>query len=116
MNCPHCDTHVDEHHANRCFAVWIHIDVMGYGLPDHNWEDTHCDCIRNYPWDIAAVFMVLQKLEGDGWEWRIEKGNCVLWRPEWVTSNLSAARPCIEGKADSTEHAICRAAVKAYHA
>lgn len=28
MNCPHCNKHIDEHEASRCFDAWVAAAVM----------------------------------------------------------------------------------------
>lgn len=30
MNCPHCNTHIDEHPASRCLDAWVAEAVMGW--------------------------------------------------------------------------------------
>jgi len=30
MNCPHCNTHIDEHEASPCFDAWVAEAVMGW--------------------------------------------------------------------------------------
>jgi len=41
MNCPYCDTPLDEHEANRCLDAWFHVVVMGLKV----WDN----CLAPYP-------------------------------------------------------------------
>lgn len=69
--------------------------------------------LRYYGTQVADAWLVLEKIEELGWEWLMRKNNAVLWRPEWVTSNLYKARACIEATGETNSHAICLAALKA---
>jgi hypothetical protein len=110
MNCPHCGTEVDEHEAKRCLSAWVHADVMGRKLPDHNWEtDTYCDCLPDYSTDIAAAWGVLG-------HW-IEKMDDKYLYLEFVKSAAGPSWSAYSGVhafgGDSAPLAICRAALKA---
>lgn len=48
INCPHCNTQIDEHEASRCLDAWVANEVMGWRgrevtmtnilLPPQGWE------------------------------------------------------------------------------
>ena len=66
--------------------------------------------------DISAVWQVVEKMS-ETWEFSLNyqdnKYKFLLWKPEWVTSNLYQARECKEGVSNTVPLAICRAALKA---
>ncbi len=38
MNCPHCNTHIDEHGVSRCLNAWIAEAIMG-GVETMNFQE-----------------------------------------------------------------------------
>ena len=65
--------------------------------------------------DIAGAWQVVEKMS-ETWEFSLNyqdnKYKFLLWKPEWVTSNLYQARECKEGVSNTVPLAICRAALK----
>ena len=119
LNCPHCKLHIDEHPASRCLDAWVHTDVMGYKLPDHNWRDTHCDCIRNYPRDISAAWRVVEKIQRDepGWRFGLLGGDIHFrWKAEFhghIDPEQNYGQRHGQAYADTAPRAICLAALRA---
>ncbi len=116
MNCPHCETEIDEHEANRCLDAWVAEAVMGWERSRHlgNWifegmDDARYVMQQHLPlfstsiaaaWEVVGRMPGMVRIEGpynDGWE-----VGSVDDMYEWEF--LSRA---------SAPLAICRAALKA---
>lgn len=126
IRCPHCETEIDEHKANRCLDAWVAEAVM---IEKVNWMDTEGDIIRLRPYstDIAAAWEVVghfsekqyhvEVWEEDGFDW--SSARCRTWSPvdnfnddEPVGRGWDETRDWKPGRA-SSPLAICRAALKA---
>ncbi len=54
MKCPHCDTPIDEHEANRCLDAWVAETMMGYKKRVFAGQST--DSL----WDDERIFDVME--------------------------------------------------------
>ena len=126
MNCPHCNTRIDEHEANRCLDAWVAEAVMGWKIrnnPDipsivEYWDGTLLTGLKYEYWreppyfsdDIAAAWEVVGRLYGrNGGYFMLERFDSELggdWRTVLGVED-------IDGVAPSAPLAICRAAIKA---
>ena len=137
MNCPFCNTPVDEHPANRCMDKWVAV-LVGWTPPQKTWQELqgqklsvgkrmrllawhdaegsgHSECAP-YSTDIAAAMGALE-----GWlaihnrrvceiDWDGAKG---LWGVGLYLSRDPARIPEWCGDAETLRLAICRAIIKA---
>jgi len=135
MNCPRCETEIDEHEANRCLDAWVAEAVMGWhkfekmgssyrgvrmcktcGRLELDNEHWNADS-PNYSSDIADAWKVAGKMTGPnmgvGGDW---------WKLEWLAgsyrANFGYGRKVKDvtywkAIADTAPLAICRAALKA---
>lgn len=118
MNCPHCETHIDEHEATRCLDAWIAEVVMGHSdirKQEDSWE--YClytgDCHEPYgvncffSTSISAAWLVVEKF-GDGGFITIQgylyDGRTNYW--------YVGKRGHIGSRAETFPLATCRAAIK----
>jgi len=110
--CPHCDTPIDEHPANRCLDAWVAEAVMGLTYVFFDVEllerASQGRMAAYYSTDIAAAWQIIEKLRkqdmyyklgfnGDGLPYYIEAG--------FYEETLA--------RADTAPLAICIAAIKA---
>ena len=87
MNCPHCNTHIDEHPASRCLDAWVaksvmrlevymsHDEYLRAGFPHAQywssavhypaywWDKGWAMSVAPYSSDIAAAWQVMEKLK-----------------------------------------------------
>ena len=136
LNCPHCNTHIDEHPASRCLDAWVAEAVMGLVQCQAKFHDENPQCyatkdapeygsiLKEYSTDIAAAWEVVEKLRirqspielhGDEWhdggDWQatfynIRKQMGALGRGVHKVTGPNRGQP-------SAPLAICRAAIKA---
>lgn len=123
MNCPHCNTHIDEHEASLCLNAWVGEVVMkldrvrideedGEAIFKRNPSATSWGFVPQYSVSIAAAWQVLEKLSADGYSYQVlehsdpKRGDCLceLWK-DFYRWNVNHQ--------DTVPLAICRAAIKA---
>ena len=104
MNCPHCQTDIDEHEAGLKTDVCVAEALMEH----KHWVERVIP--RDYSTDIAAAWEVVGRMRDDWWELEFLSGNyrATFQRGERVTDY---SYPVAEG--DTAPLAICRAALKA---
>lgn len=125
MNCPHCQTEIDEHEAGRCLRGWVAESVMGWrvengedGLPAHAFpsKDEHVYLLPDlgpqwYPdHDIAAAWEMVEKLGEDVTHDIGVSYNGFQWFCEWGVQGQMHIET-----APTAPLAICRAALKAVY-
>ena len=140
MNCPYCETEIDEHEANRCLDAWVAEAVMGIPRSELNFvaeneggfefspallnaggrgwvDDQEVREPAPYSISIAAAWEVVGKMTapnmGVGGD---------SWKLEWLAGSYRASfgygrkvKDVTYWKAiaDTAPLAICRAALKA---
>ncbi len=125
MKCPHCQTEVDEHEANRCLDAWVAEAVMGWQIrnnPDipsivEYWDGTLLTGLKYEYWreppyfsdDIAAAWEVVEKLNDAGYTVDI-RNDRVAWS---VVFMLDEDKKYTADWKASLFLQICRAALKA---
>ena len=124
MKCPHCQTLVTDHEANRCLDAWIAEEVMGWDdscgysywimLPPK--ESTGRSEGRVYPVpafisSISAAWEVVKKIINDEQRFELITGDQML---AWIVGEDSAPDKLglfICGVGETMPLAICRAAL-----
>lgn len=120
MNCPRCETLIDDHEAIRCLDAWVAEEVMDrkLAIKNGNWwmEDAEINAafckLPKYSTSIEAAWEVLMKLHQQDWGYSVSFRSVMLCHESWIASSVAQSRPVIEEKGD-IELAICRAAIKA---
>lgn len=120
MNCPHCDTPIDEHAATRCLDWWVETVCFPERI-ESNWHGQYAnwDRMKYYGTDIAAAWDVMKKLAELGdvmLEWWRDDEWCLFTMP--MVSSIWPRNSDGLGKrpgacAPTAPLAICRAAIKA---
>ena len=124
MNCPHCNTPIDEHQVSSCLDTWVAESVLGLTELDTSMQETSLlpsgdylisvgesrPAYEQYSSDIAAAWKILLHFTPYGsfsfslQRWHTDNGN---WHCDYAgikaTSTTQQGAPL----------AICRAALKA---
>jgi hypothetical protein len=117
LNCPHCETEIDEHEANKCLDAWVADVVLKkpFRKPTHG---TCCTCQHcgddydscgdgcYYSTDIATAWEVVGRM-GDVMRRLLRNKGMNYW--ECIIDYKHV------GKAPDAPLAICRAALKAVY-
>ncbi|KKN10885.1 hypothetical protein LCGC14_1031990 [marine sediment metagenome] len=137
MKCPHCETEIDEHEANRCLDTWVAEAVMEWRIVGGIMEDGRGRGVElsdgnpafpsRYSTDIAAAWEVVGRILET---WLIEINTIdeslgpgmipqITWSVTIAEEYNSGGSPIWRGdfadfvEADTAPLAICRAALKA---
>lgn len=102
LNCPHCNTHIDEHPASRCLDAWVEQAVIDRQLRIKTEE---WGLVPRYSTDIAAAWEVVEKFRDYDWK--------LYSHGEGETMVIYKDGTHYEGDASTAPLAICRAAIKA---
>lgn len=107
MKCPHCETHIDEHKANRCLDAWIAEKVMGLQVAKSLvWQDGDWLIIPRYSTSRADAWLVVDKFMGRVVAIAVspQPGGTGIW--DCTIGTVAAEAP-------TAPEAICLAALKA---
>ena len=117
MNCPHCDTSVDEHEAGRCLDAWVAEKVFGRPPTREDWTyclwKTDCQLAESncfFSTEIAAAWEVWARMRRDWCEMEWLAGD---YRVRFGVGARAQDMTYHSGTADTAPLAICRAALKA---
>ena len=117
---------IDKMEAGREMNVIVHMEVFDEPRnvpamrdPEYLYESSEAGWVKveapPYSTDISAAWQVVEKMS-ETWEFSLNyqdnKYKFLLWKPEWVTSNLYQARECKEGVSNTVPLAIGRASLK----
>ena len=93
MNCPHCETELDEHEANRCLDAWVAEAVMG-----------ELALMSPSPIYVGRFDWVMK---GD---WYVARENESPYRVPYYSTSIAAAWEVVErsGILDHTENVLWR--------
>ncbi len=125
-NCPHCETPLDEHEANRCMDAWVetlrtgkrceqYIDSV---FQTHDWHtrdgNTWGRPVPTFTTDTTAAIGLLLGMDKKKYYWSL--GN--LCDPENIECGIcsNAAPIPVVANAPSPEEAICRCYIAAREA
>lgn len=134
MNCPHCETPIEEHKAERCLDAWVAEYVMGLcsHFLEFEWTDEkgdrYCECkkcgetikhpeLKIYSTDISAAWRVIEAMNNEQIQGhvgptrlhRLKQCSGTSWGVIWC-SDFGYTE---EVFASTASLAICRAAIKA---
>ena len=119
MECPHCDTPIDEHEASRCLDAWV--DFVVFGAEPRIMSNGQIVGRKFFSTDIAAAWEMVEQL----CSWKRDDNMLTLKgqgpTPEhpdeqegWYDAEIAGAAGKWESlNADTAPLAICRAALKA---
>ena len=108
MNCPHCDTPIDEHEASRCLDAWV--DFVVFGAEPRIMSNGQIVGRKFFSTDIAAAWGVVAEANYDNvmkLRWYNPDGRTSLHTVVFGFGEKT------EGEGESAPLAICRAALKA---
>ena len=122
MNCPHCNTNIDEHEAFRCLDAWVAEAVMGLVQCQADFHGDAPNCyapkdsskcgsfLEDYSTDISAAWEVVEKVNQDNamtLRWYNPDGRTSIYSVAFGFGKKAGA------EADTAPLAICRASIKA---
>ena len=117
MNCPKCNTPVDEHKANRCLDEWVATVVLNDPRPlpgDAGILVPYNARLKEHSSEIRAAWMVVEEMRERGWVLTLENEcafDCVHVKFE---IGLELDHPIVAHTSRAEAPlAICRAAIKA---
>ncbi len=125
MKCPHCDTQIDEHEADKCMDAWVAEAVMGWiedkenpGLYNKITYDNsgmvQWNKLPPYSTSIADAWQVVEKLEErNAWVSLDKVPTNTNWDFRGIIDELEPSEVRFIAHAPTAQLAICRAALKA---
>lgn len=109
MNCPYCNTPINEHEPKACLDAWIATEVFGATA----WENPTIDFVGTslfplpYSSEIGSAWQIVEKLRLSVLPWGDAEWACANKRDERLAFSY------ILEPASTAPLAICRAALKA---
>ena len=108
MNCPHCNTHIDEHPANACLNDWV-AEAMGLPTFPHRYY-SRCIAAAKAASDKAGSTVIFAPHSS------VRDGCYANRKSDWLVEIIphkGTTENAIWAYGETEELARCRAAIKA---